>query len=83
MFDCAREAGSRTKVCTVQTMEMLVDLLRLYSDNVVSMLCGEYTDSSDRCDRVKLDFRPGKNSTRSKSFIKPILAILGNEGGQG
>ena len=81
MFDCAREAAGKAKQCTSRTMEMLLDLLRLYSENVVAILCGDYTDTSDKCDSVKVDFRPLRDrSKRSKSFVKPLIKILANDG---
>lgn len=82
MFTCVREAGARVPACTRQTIEMLLDLVRMNADNVVSMLCGEYSADTDRCDKVRLLAGRGGNATnrsRSQSFVKPLITILAND----
>ena len=82
MFPCVRQACERSKQCNSKSIDFVVDVIKQLSENVVNMLCSDYSDNSDKCDKVvKMDIKtPSKNANkRAKSFIKPIIKILAND----
>lgn len=58
-------------------MEKNSEYIRGFFDNAVDVLCAEYSESSDRCSRVKLRRLP-KNYKKAKpdSYFGPLVRTL-------
>lgn len=80
MVQCIHEMGSQKKfasVCTENAIEANTNYIRGYFDNAVNVGCGEYNDTSDKCDNVKpAVLKKRKSYKRPKSFFKPLVKLM-------
>lgn len=74
---CVRErAAAFPAVCPSKLVETNVQYVRGFFDNAVDVICGEFNDTTDRCERVPLVPVKRKSKKRPKSFFNPLVKLL-------
>ena len=82
VFKCIREGAARhPKVCSEEKVEINSNYIRGYFDNAINVICGEYNEQSDKCDKFTL-VRKGKGGSkkheRPVSYFSPLVKVLAN-----
>lgn len=76
IHSCVRQAAAAYKdVCSETSIEANVRFNRGFFDNAVDVICGDYTEASDKCDKVKLITSRRKHKV-PKSFFNPLVKVL-------
>lgn len=75
---CARTAAEKfPKVCTEPQIEQNIIFIRGFFDNAINTICGDYTDASDKCDKVDMPKWTGKKPlVLPKSYFSTLVKIL-------
>jgi hypothetical protein len=76
IFDCIQAQGIRVKGCTDKHLEISADYIKSHFSNVLDLMCGDYSESSDKCDSVPKLSKRRKNQRRTKSFVMPLVKLL-------
>ncbi len=76
IFDCIQAQGIRVKGCTDKHLEISADYIKSHFSNALDLMCGDYSDSSDKCDTVPKLSKRKKNQRRTKSFVMPLVKLL-------
>lgn len=72
---CYFEGGRQVTDCTETNLEIIDRFVDSVAGNSLNILCGEFADGSDKCN--KLDKLPkSKNSQKYKSFFIPAIEVL-------
>ncbi|CAG2120260.1 unnamed protein product [Medioppia subpectinata] len=76
--ECFKAEAEEVKICTRRTIDFVERYALEMFGEILNIMCYEYQDSSDRCDKVtreipQLDFDGVK---KPRSFIPPMLDIL-------
>ena len=71
------------KACTKKTVDYLTKYAHKLIDPIVMFLCNEYTEPSDRCDKL-VTITPNRTKSQRKyhSFVRPLINIalsIGND----
>lgn len=81
VFKCIKKAAAKHEdFCTDLQTEANANFVRGFFDNGVNVICGEYNEGTDRCDKFKFVEQTGKklNQTRPFSFFNPMVKLLSN-----
>ncbi|CAG2105647.1 unnamed protein product [Medioppia subpectinata] len=62
--------------CSPETIEDLLTLVRGITGSTMDVFCGDYTESSDKCDKLEAPPKKLKSQRRTKSFVSPMVAVL-------
>ncbi|XP_054155320.1 uncharacterized protein LOC128953824 [Oppia nitens] len=76
MYPCFYERTKRFPICSTKKVDTVSDFVRNIFDNMVGLICGDYTENSDKCDHLELPPKKPKNDKRTKSFAIPLIEIL-------
>ncbi|XP_054155318.1 uncharacterized protein LOC128953823 [Oppia nitens] len=55
LFPCLYERTKRFTKCTTKKMDIASDFVRNIFENIISLLCGDYTDQSDKCQTLGIN----------------------------
>lgn len=75
---CIRTKGNAVKGCEDKHVETHVQYNKGFFDNAVDVICGDYNDTSDKCERVKPMPGSKKKGKTPKSFFNPLVKVLSN-----
>ncbi|OTF77134.1 hypothetical protein BLA29_011233 [Euroglyphus maynei] len=66
------------KLCPTNTAahEEAENLLESYSSDLLAVLCGDYTEESDKCEKIISKIPGWKKPLRWNNFILPMIEIL-------
>jgi len=79
VFKCVQEQAALHKSCTEEKVEANVNYIRGFFDNAVNVICGDYNDQSDKCDKFALVRKSSKDkSARPNSYFSPLVKVLSN-----
>ncbi|CAG2106144.1 unnamed protein product [Medioppia subpectinata] len=62
--------------CSPDTIEDLLTLVRSITGSTMDVFCGDYTESSDKCDKLEAPPKKLKSQRRTKSSRKLVLTLL-------
>lgn len=63
------------KICP-NDQDYVEQLLDGYVNDVVNLICGDYTADSDKCDSIITDTPEWKKSLTYKSFVIPLAQVV-------
>ena len=86
VFRCVEKATGKIAFCSEANIATHKDFVRSFFEAAVSVICGEYNEHSDRCDRyqrVQLNEADKKNDSslsyqRPPSYFGPLVHNLAN-----
>lgn len=79
IFKCIKAQGAKHSSggCTELKVEKNADYIRGFFDNAVNVLCADYGESSDRCEKFKLVKLPKRyNKPKPVSYFGPLVRTL-------
>lgn len=79
IFKCIKAQGAKHSSggCTETKVEKNADYIRGFFDNAVNVLCADYGESSDRCEKFKLVKLPKRyNKPKPVSYFGPLVRTL-------
>ncbi|CAG2105648.1 unnamed protein product [Medioppia subpectinata] len=62
--------------CSADNIATLMTIIRSVTGNTVDVFCGDYTEESDKCNKLGLPPRKLKSQRRTKSFAVPMIDVL-------
>lgn len=74
-LDCFHSGRKKFPVCTEEIIEAGMKILDSLIGNMVNVLCGQYDDESDKCDKLETP-KKKSNQKRTKSFIIPMIDVF-------
>lgn len=76
IFPCIATRSKRISTCTENHITTATDFVRSILGNVIDLLCGDYTEGSDKCDSLGRPPKKLKSQRRTKSFMLPLVEIF-------
>lgn len=74
LLDCFRTTFQSAEKCQKHS-EAFLDFVRSIFDDIVNLTCNDYSESSDKCDRLPSPPSKDKSLKRTKSFLVPLMKI--------
>ena len=76
MVHCLTEEAEEVKKCTKKTVDYLTKYAHKLIDPILTILCNEYSEPSDRCDKmVRLTPNRTKAQRKYHSFLRPLINL--------
>ena len=76
LVQCLTDEAEEVKACTKKTVDYLTKYAHKIIDPIITIICNEYSEPSDRCDRlVRITPNRTKSQPKYHSFIKPLINI--------
>lgn len=78
LLNCFRDSfDTATEKCKSQA-ENFLDFVRSIFDDIVNLTCTDYSEHSDKCDKMPDPPQKDKAEKRNKSFLVPLMKIWEN-----
>lgn len=68
--------GSRIKECTPKDLEVCQRFVQSVFGEAINLLCTDWTEGSDKCEKLPPVAKKNKSQRRTKSFILPLIDLL-------
>lgn len=81
---CAEKIVDQTKTCRPNDKEKTIEFLKSFFENSINSFCGQYTDTNDSCEGVKLlsggAFKQGKTASKEPppSLFSSLITVVAN-----
>lgn len=62
--------------CDVKTLPFIEGLVDGYAQDVLNLLCGEYTEESDKCSKIIHQIPKHTKALNHANFVLPIAEII-------
>ena len=74
LLECFEKSFHSVDKCKSQSEEFL-NFVRSIFDDIVNLTCAEYTESSDKCEKLTSPPSKDKSIKRTKSFMVPLMKV--------
>lgn len=61
--------------CTQKETDKIQDFVRTVFTGIVDVACGEYTESSDKCDRLPIPPKKQKSDKSYRTYFLPLVEL--------
>ena len=75
MQKCFHDEAIKVSLCNEDKVEKSLRFLDSIQGNMLSILCSQFDDSSDTCDKIVYPKR-SKKTKRNKSIVIPMIKLL-------
>ena len=78
LLRCLHQMGAEQgeHICSEQHIELNIFFVKAVFENAVNLLCSEYTEVSDRCEKHQMISVPENASKINGTFFSPLLRLL-------
>jgi hypothetical protein len=78
--NCYREGAKRIDICSDENLETIDSFAGSITMNADNLFCGEYSDDSDKCEKLGEPPKRRKNQKIPRSFFLPIIDVFNSFG---
>lgn len=73
---CIRIQSKGVPECTEKRIELNHQYIKRFFDAAVDVICGDYNESTDKCDKLRKPSKPKTGRTYPPSFYGPLVKVL-------
>ena len=78
MINCFERVTKKS--CSAKASDGVVDFIRNVFQSIVDVACGDFTENSDKCDRLPAPPKKRKSDKPTRTFFLPLVGLWNNLG---
>jgi hypothetical protein len=74
--NCFSKNGKNVELCSEDQLETVTDFIDSVTSNLINLLCGDYTEGNDKCEKLEASPKKNNSEKRTKSFFLPFVQVF-------